>query len=1065
VNCRHRLLLVFLVVLIGRVLPGAAPAYVERIDSLEAFRTVSVEEHFRPDLLRVGKYLAPAVNDPQLLPTVFQNVNIYPRHLEFMAREFPDHFPSLTPEEYLDLVERRARRKYWAGSIYQIAPATGDCRYGFTVFTERGVPGELPTEQEIADLHKRLSESFTLGELCYVPSGTQAEQEARSWKDPPFGIYFLQAAPELTYEAYTTGTAYGRVRLLNAQEAEEASRTGKLSWQDIVVIKGMPAFLESVVAAIVTTERQGELSHLNVRAALRGTPNVFMADAWKTFEPFEGKLVRVSFGPVSYNGPFVASEGEAQEFWNRHRPRLEPPPQPDFSWKELTSFEEMTEPRSELVKRFGAKAANLAVLQRCLLPDRRLRGFAVPYFWYDEFLRSNTILDRRTLPPKIVPLKEYIDSLLASTRFQTDPAYRAKLLSGFRETMERRAVVDPTLVASLIQKIKEVFGSTEVMVRFRSSSNVEDNLLFNGAGLYDSTSACAADSTDADDNGPSHCDPTRPEERPISRALRKVWASLWNFRAFEERDYYGLPHDRAAMAIVVTPAFPREAANGVVFTGNPLDRRDKRFLVNVQQGSASVVNPDPEVVPEKDLLEVKNGRVEKIIRVRPSSLVAPGTYVLTDSQLQELGAVVASAASCFPVDPGPFDPDRVILDFEFKFTPEGRLVIKQVRPFLVREWVPAGPVFRLVIPEGAAFEGVNLFERSLDTEERLLSAGRFRAGTFEIPVTGAPVSADIIAELAIGSPDRTAVPLAEGAFTVQAPAASEPEGTYTVTYKQRFKVQEQVYELVIDRLRFSETQPRDTLVLDDRYLSLTGDFLPGLQMYAFPVDRPDDIEERIFFAGAGYPALPLYHVSIEAGEERIELWYRLLRLLEPTATGPANLVRAAVRLKEGTQEVKDYWRLVYSARIHNTRQKFRLILDPPLGAVSCIDVYEPFEDIIAARVILRSAERSVLRELEVTKYRQDGPFLRGDADGDGRFTVSDGITILHYLFGAQGPVKCLDALDTDDSGSIELPDVILLLRHLFTGGPPPAPPFDSCMPDPTPEDPLDCRIYKPCGLF
>jgi len=60
------------------------------------------------------------------------------------------------------------------------------------------------------------------------------------------------------------------------------------------------------------------------------------------------------------------------------------------------------------------------------------------------------------------------------------------------------------------------FGTERV--RFRSSSNSEDLPNFNGAGLHTSTSAELGD-----------------PERTVANALRVVWSSLWNTRAYEER--------------------------------------------------------------------------------------------------------------------------------------------------------------------------------------------------------------------------------------------------------------------------------------------------------------------------------------------------------------------------------------------------------------------------------------------------------------------------------------------------------------------------------------------------
>ena len=85
-------------------------------------------------------------------------------------------------------------------------------------------------------------------------------------------------------------------------------------------------------------------------------------------------------------------------------------------------------------------------------------------------------------------------------------------------------------------------------VRFRSSSNVEDLAGFNGAGLY--VSEGVDNDTDADAD--------------FDVAIRSVWSSLWNDRAFSEREYYGVDQSRVAMAVLVHPGFPSERANGAL---------------------------------------------------------------------------------------------------------------------------------------------------------------------------------------------------------------------------------------------------------------------------------------------------------------------------------------------------------------------------------------------------------------------------------------------------------------------------------------------------------------------
>src|SRR5690606_12452291 len=109
-----------------------------------------------------------------------------------------------------------------------------------------------------------------------------------------------------------------------------------------------------------------------------------------------------------------------------------------------------------------------------------------------------------------------------------------------------------------------------------SSTNAEDLDGFTGAGLYDSKSG----------------DPNDPQ-RPVLDAVRKVWASVWYFRAFEEREYRSIEHTAVGMGLLVHNSFPEEEANGVALTNNPFDKSglDPAFYVNVQLGDESVVLP------------------------------------------------------------------------------------------------------------------------------------------------------------------------------------------------------------------------------------------------------------------------------------------------------------------------------------------------------------------------------------------------------------------------------------------------------------------------------------------
>jgi hypothetical protein len=62
-----------------------------------------------------------------------------------------------------------------------------------------------------------------------------------------------------------------------------------------------------------------------------------------------------------------------------------------------------------------------------------------------------------------------------------------------------------------------------------------------------------------------------------------------------------------------------------------------------------------------------------------------------------------------------------------------------------------------------------------------------------------------------------------------------------------------------------------------------------------------------------------------------------------------------------------------------------------------------------------------------------GMFLRGDANRDSRVNVADVLAMARFLFRGE-PLPCLDAADADDSGNVDVTDVIYTISFLFQNG-------------------------------
>jgi len=266
-------------------------------------------------------------------------------------------------------------------------------------------------------------------------------------------------------------------------------------------------------------------------------------------------------------------------------------------------------------------------------------------------------------------------------------------------------------------------------IRFRSSTNVEDSDKFSGAGLYGSWSGCLMDDLDGDEEGPSHADPSQPEERGVYRAIKKVFASFYNDNAFLERLRHGVDEREAGMAVLAHYSFPDEIemANGVATLA--LSRSDGNWGIHAelvtQDGAVSVANPDPGVLPEVVTVNVFDGGSPILDLEQRSSLVALGAYVFEwQAEYETLFGLLRQASEAY----ADIYPARtnLLLDLEYKKVEPGDLVIKQIRE------IPTAPGLTNDVPP-FVFSDVNEFRPiqgefdELTANHRLKSVWQFYA--------------------------------------------------------------------------------------------------------------------------------------------------------------------------------------------------------------------------------------------------------------------------------------------------------------------------------------------------
>lgn len=442
----------------------------------------------------------------------------------------------------------------------------------------------------------------------------------------------------VSYTALITGQAYGRLRIVEGAETVSA--------HDIVVYRTIPNTL-SHVAAIITEIPQTPLSHINLKAQQNNTPNAYIRNATTRADirALDGQYVHLEIQPEGYVLE-EASQEEVNAFFESIRPTETQVPPRNLSVTEIAPLSTIGFADSDS---FGAKAANVAELAQFLPAGMVPDGFAVPFYFYDAFMTYNGFYDAAA-------------AMMADPAFQSDPDVRLDRLETFRRTVRDGAMPD-WMLAALDAMHRSFDAGTSL--RCRSSTNNEDLPNFNGAGLYDSYT--------------HHTDEGR-----IAKSIKQVWASLWTYRAFEEREFYRIDHLSAAMGVLVHPNFDNEQANGVGVTKNIYDADWPGYYVNVQLGEDLVTNPEAYSIPDEFLVaDLAGDERYEIQYVRRSNLVTDGTTLLTKAQVFELADMMGLIQQHFKILYGIARADRdFAMDIEFKITAEGQLSIKQARPWI-----------------------------------------------------------------------------------------------------------------------------------------------------------------------------------------------------------------------------------------------------------------------------------------------------------------------------------------------------------------------------------------------
>lgn len=440
----------------------------------------------------------------------------------------------------------------------------------------------------------------------------------------------------INYWGLHQAEGYGFFRLMTPGEVPDS--------RDIVLYEALPNSLPRV-GGIISSVIQTPLSHVNLRAIHDNVPNAFIRDPLlnDNIADLLGHYIYFKTNQSSYEIREASLE-EVNEWYESKRPTTEQNPPLNLSYKSILPLENVS---FGMYDGFGAKVANVATMRTFGFPEGTIpNGFGIPFYFYQEFMKHNHFF-------------EEIELMMQDPAFIADRTVRDARLEELRDDIED-ATMPGWMLDSLTQMQNDFPPGTSI--RSRSSTNNEDLPGFSGAGLYDSK---------------TH----HPNEGHISKTIKEVYASLWNLRAFEEREFYRVNHFKASMGVLCHPNFDDEKVNGVGVSADPVYNTENTFYLNSQLGEELITNPE-NTYPEELLLKRYPDGNENYSVIQYSSLLDVDTLLMNDTQLDLLRQFLSVIHDRFAVLYHAVGNPTFAMDIEYKIDSTNQLVIKQARPWV-----------------------------------------------------------------------------------------------------------------------------------------------------------------------------------------------------------------------------------------------------------------------------------------------------------------------------------------------------------------------------------------------
>ncbi|PYS74183.1 MAG: pyruvate, phosphate dikinase [Acidobacteria bacterium] len=496
----------------------------------------------------------------------------------------------------------------------------------------------IPTDQ--IQLTGEIINKTFFAPVAYKPNSLRQEDASRSL----LGVRrVLQSdiAKEQAYQSLNLARGIGRIHII-----EKLDDHVEIGFNEILVLDEVPINLPPV-AGIITSQPSTPLSHINLLAKGWGIPNAYIKNAKQLFKQYDGWWV--SFETTRENYSIKRADlNQLHEYERRLKERRDVIT-PRFNLSEERLLDLSQQRRVSSIA-FGGKSANLGEVMNAKLPGILVpNGFTIPFYYFDEFIKFNKFDDQ-------------IVTLLNDQKFVHDPAYRREQLTKLRARIQK-GEFDPDLRKEILDKVAREYPNKGLFVR--SSSNSEDLPKFSGAGLYSTV-------------------PNVRGDDELIEAIKSVWASLWNFEAYEFRERANVDYLKIFMAVLLQEGINSESS-GVMISTDPFDKENRGAIYISAKRGLGIKVVEGQRIAEQLIFRPRTNAIQVLTRSAEDSLltfdekgglkevpITGDRVVLTDDVIRRLVRAATGIKRVF----GYRDQD-----IEWAYM-KGQIYIVQSRPYI-----------------------------------------------------------------------------------------------------------------------------------------------------------------------------------------------------------------------------------------------------------------------------------------------------------------------------------------------------------------------------------------------